>query len=86
MWAVSSITTKKHRYSRLRELRQKPDSGPANSNKQLAAEVLPVEYGPLPHWPIPRMGGEEAHCYMVSSLGVRSSLTRRAEALNVGGK
>jgi hypothetical protein len=36
-WAESKVTGKKYRHSRLRELRQKPDSGPANANKWLAS-------------------------------------------------
>jgi len=40
-WAESKVTTKKYRYSRLREPRQKPSSGPAIANKSGSLEVLP---------------------------------------------
>jgi len=45
MWAVSRITTKKYWHNRLREPRQKPDSGPANANKRHAARFYQLETG-----------------------------------------
>jgi hypothetical protein len=44
-WAESKVTGKKYRYSRLREPRQKPDSGSAIAKKWLAARFYQLKMG-----------------------------------------
>jgi hypothetical protein len=57
-WAESKVTGKEYKYSRLREPRQKPDSGPSRCQQAARCEVLPAEDGSLPHRPMPRVGEE----------------------------
>jgi len=61
VWAKLKVTGKKYRYSRLLEPCKKPDSGPANAYKRLAAKFYLVEDGSLPYWRIPHVGEEAAH-------------------------
>jgi hypothetical protein len=56
-WREAKVTGEKYQYSRLREPRQKPDSGPENTNKRLAARFYQLKTD----WPIPHVGGEAAH-------------------------